>query len=333
MDNVEPKARSKGFFEYFPAPRFLKMSTVGLAFSDDAIRVIEFIDKPTGFVLGRFGEIALPKGSINGGYINDVPALVRILKEIKDRKKLSFVRASLPEEKGYVFTIRIPELTYGEMRSSIEYKIEENAPVNVSDVVFDFNIIPDSLDENNTVEVVVSVLPEKVVSTYVSALQDAEIEPVAFEIESQAVARSVISRNENGVYAIVNLFPHKVGLYIVKKNVVVFTSTVSLLERDRNQDTESFILEQIEKLLIFWTTRIGDNIKQSDHISLVRLVGDFPNIEKLEQFLSAGLVIPVQIGNVWENAFSFNKHIPEIKKTDSLRFSAAVGLALPIFNE
>ncbi len=329
---VSAKQHKKNFFDFFPAPRFLKMSTVGLAFSDDAIRIIEFKGSGNSVSLGRFGEVALPIGTIKNGYINDKATLSRFLKEIKSRKNLSFVNASLPEEKGYVFTLKVPELSYKEIRSSIEFKIEDNVPVNLSEVIFDFNVVPNSRDENGMIEVAVSVLPEKVVNSYVDALHSAEIEPVAFEIESQAIARSVISSDDNNVYAIVNLSKFKMGLYIVSGGVVVFTSTVSMLDREKEQTVEAFMIEEIEKLFIFWTTRKGDDIKQSEHISAVKLVGDHTDIERVKAFLSAGLVVPVEIGNVWTNAFSLETHIPEIKKKDSLRFSASVGLALPPYN-
>jgi len=332
MMTASVSSYKKSFFDYFPAPRFLKMSTVGLAFSDDAIRIIEFKGVNGSLSLGRFGEMALPIGSIKDGYIAEIPSLSRFLSEIKSRKNLSFVRASLPEEKGYVFTIRVPDLSYKEIRSSIEYKMEENVPLSLSEIIFDFNIIPDSRDENGTIEVAVSVLPEKVVTTYVDALHSADIEPVAFEIESQAIARAVVKKDEKGVYAIANISKHKVGLYIVNNGVVVFTSTLSMLDREKGQSFEAFMLEEMEKLFIFWTTRKGDNIKQSEHIAHVKLVGDHPDMERLKVFLSAGLVVPAEIGNVWTNAFSFERHIPEISKRDSVRFAAAVGLALSSHN-
>ena len=332
MQTKEIKKNKKGFFDYFPAPSFLKMSSVGLALSDDAIHIIELLGNPGRYRLGHHSEVALQKGVIQGGYIYDIQALGRVLRELKNRKNLSFVRASLPEEKGYVFIIRIPHLQYEEMRSSIEFKIEENAPVKLSEVIFDFNIIPGSLDANNTVEVSVSVLPTKVVEAYVDALGSADIVPVAFEVESQAIARAIKEKEETDVFAILNLSPKKSGIYIVKKGIVVFTSTVTFSEGSE-KTPEVFLSEELQRVILFWTTRDEEGMKQSGHISMVKVVGNNPDFEKIYSYLSNELTIPIKVANVWVNTFSLDAHIPEIKKEDSVRFASAIGLALPVDKE
>jgi Tfp pilus assembly PilM family ATPase len=320
----------KNFFDHFPAPQFLKMSTVGLALSDEAIRMIEFSGRPHYYKLDLHGEIALEKNVIQQGHINDTKNLARVISELKSRKNLGFVRASLPEEKGYVFTLRIPHLSYSEMKSSIEFKMEENAPVKPSEVIFDFKIIPDSRQSDGTVEVAVSALPIEVVSAYVDVLQMAGVEPVAFEAESQAIARSVISWSEKGAYIIINFSPRKAGIYIVRRGVVVFTSTVSFDEYSmEGYVLETYLMKQIKKTLVFWEVHLGENIKQTEHIEAIRVVGHHINIDTITQYLSEEIAINVEKGNVWSNAFSFNDHVPDINKTDSLKFAAAVGLALP----
>ncbi len=331
---MSSKLRHKSFFDYFPAPQFLKMSTVGLAMSDEAVRMVEITGGPGGYVLGKHAEIALEEGTIESGYIHDIPALSRVLRELKDRKELSFVRASLPEEKGYVFTIRTPYLSRRDMRSSIDFSIEENVPVKAADVIFDFNIIPDTKSDDGTVEVAVSVLPRKAVEAYVEALRSADIEPVAFEIESQAVARAIIGKDEKGVYVIVNLAPKKAGFYIVSKGVVVFTSTV-LLDNESLQGyaVESFLTEEIQKTLLFWETHNGGEQKKSHHVAGVRIVGSHSSWNAIVQHVSSELTIPVSVADVWTNSFSVDSHIPDIKKADSLRFAAAVGLSLPMSKE
>ena len=334
MEPEAPTLHRKTFFDYFPAPAFLKMSTVGLALSDDAIRMVEFLGRAQGFKLGRHGEVALEKGVVRQGEIQNKENLARVIRELKTRKKLNFVKASLPEEKGYVFTVRVPNLSYEEMKSSIEFKIEENAPVKLSEVIFDFNVIPDTRESDGTVEVAVSVLPLDVVNTYVEALHEAGVEPIAFEVESQAIARAAVSRNERGVYLIVNLNPRKAGIYIVKRGIVVFTSTASFEEYNREgHSTEMFLLREIEKTLLFWETHLGDQVRQTEHVTSVRIVGNHPNFDSVKQVLSDELTVPVQVSNVWVNAFSFNNYVPEIKKEDSLKFAAAIGLALPVSHE
>ena len=320
----------KNFFDHFPTPKFLKMPTVGLALSDGAIRMVQLSKKRGVFKLESHGEVALERGVIHEGYIHNKENLARVVRELKVRKDLSFVKASLPEEKGYVFTVRIPLLSYGEMRSSIEFKIEENAPVKLSEVIFDFNIVPNSQNEDGTVDVAVSALPVEVVSEYVAALQMAGVEPVAFEVESQAIARSVISQSEKGVYIIVNLSIRKAGIYIVRQGVVVFTSTIAFDEDSRDgYALETYLSKEIEKTLVFWETYLGDEVRQTEHVTSVRIVGSHPSLHAIKNYLSQEQTVPVELSNVWINVFSFDTYVPDIKKENSLKFAAAVGLALP----
>jgi Tfp pilus assembly PilM family ATPase len=44
----------------------------------------------------------------------------------------------LPEEKAYLFTTSIPKVAQKDIRSAIEFKMEENVPIPASDLVFDF---------------------------------------------------------------------------------------------------------------------------------------------------------------------------------------------------
>ena len=44
--------------------------------------------------------------------------------------------------------------------------------------------------------------------------------------------------------------------------------------------------------------------------------------------LKPSVSIPVEIANVWVNAFDFEEIIPDMPRQDSLRFAAAVGLTL-----
>ena len=72
------------------------------------------------------------------------------------------------------------------------------------------------------------------------------------------------------------------------------------------------------------------DMKQSHHVGAVRIVGTHPQWETILRCLTNELTISVMVANVWVNAFSLDTHIPDIKQSDSQRFSAAIGLALPI---
>jgi len=64
-------------------------------------------------------------------------------------------------------------------------------------------------------------------------------------------------------------------------------------------------------------------------IKEIILCGGDSNLTGFSEYLNKNLKIPVKLGNVWENVFSLNEHIPDkIEFNESLKYAAAVGLAL-----
>jgi len=358
---VKKKKERRGFLDYFPAPKFLEMPATGLAISDSSVRFVEFEKIRNSLTLGNYAEELMPPGTISGGFVNNQAELVKILRRIKEKFNLQFVRTALPEEKAYLFKTTIPTVPDNEIRSALEFKIEENAPIAVSEAVFDYTIVKrKDRKKDDHINLVVSVLPIKVVNTYLESLHAAGLQPLLFEIESQAIARSVIPKDEDGGFLIMNLSQRKTSLYIVSDNVVQFTSTVSIgseslktaptdifveqregAKTEKNKKyVESFlsqypgaaaIKDEIEKLYNYWHGHKDEEGKMESKIKKIIICGDDSYREGLVRYLSFSLEIPVELANVWANVFSFDNYVPDISYKDSLRFSAAIGLTLSAY--
>ena len=204
------------FHQFFPPPEFLEMPAVGLDISDTGVTALELVRHKGAFAVGRFGRRALPRGSISGGYIQDHDAVVGELRALKESLKLDFVNASISEEKAYLFKVEIPVVSPKEVRGVLEFKLEENVPIPVSDAVFDYTVIPVRGHEaKKHMDVAVTVLPQKVVETYSQLLSDVGLIPLSFEIEAQAICRAVVSRGNVGTYLLVNLGEEKTGLFMI----------------------------------------------------------------------------------------------------------------------
>lgn len=354
------------FHEFFPPPRFLEMPAVGLDISDAAVTALELIRRKGSFAVGRFGRQPLPAGIISGGYVNDKERVVAELKKLKDVFKFEFVNASLSEEKAYLFKTRIPPVSKKEVRSAIEFKLEENVPIPATEAVFDYlRAAPEGHDSSDHQDVSVTVLPRKAVETYIELLAAAGLTALSFEIEAQAIARAVIRAGDRGTYLIVNFGEEKSGLFIVSDGAVSFTSTVGIggrhltdaiakhlsvgraeaerikreqapFSRHRDRDLFSALLnavaalkDEINKLSIYWRTHgesVGDARKP---IGKILLTGYDACLPGFDEYLSLSLSAPVEIGNVWQNVCSFDDYLPPILRRESLEYAAAVGLALP----
>lgn len=324
----------RSFFDFFPTPKFLEMPSPGLALNDDGLKFIEFGTESHGVSVKRFGSANLPAGLVESGVIQDQEAFVHALQNFRKSFNLRYIRTTLPEERAYLFQTTISNVSEKELRTAVEFTIEENVPLSVSESVFDFTVLPKTDDTpRDQLKVSVSVIAEAVVLEYLSLFRAAGFMPLHFDVESQAVTKAVVSSNEKDVMLIVNLNRTKVGLYIVSRGAVDFSSTVSIPPIVEASTSELLalpsIVSEIKKVFLYWQTQGERTNQQVSPIGKVVLCGSEAARVGLAQTLSAELSLPVELGNVWGNVFSFDQYIPDIPFKDSLSYAAAIGLALP----
>ncbi|MCR4334437.1 MAG: pilus assembly protein PilM [Patescibacteria group bacterium] len=222
------------------------MPYVGLYVSDEAIRFVELIRNRKDFKLGRYGEKILYPGIVQSGYINDVNALTKSLKELKKEFNLYFVSVALPEEKAYLFKMDVPNIDEKEIRTNIEFHLAENVPISPDQTIFDYEATGDN-------KIIVSALPSKVVNTYLDVFVEAGLCPVGFKTEGQALVKAFIKKEDLGTYIIINAEEKKTGIFIVSEGVVRFSSTII--------GDESVVKNEVDKVRNYWDTHDEKNKK------------------------------------------------------------------------
>lgn len=352
--------RSK-FYKFFPPPQFLQMPAVGLDISDVSMRFVELVEKRKGFVIGRFGERPITRGIIESGEVKKVAELRAIFSDIKKAYDLEFVSVSLPEEKAYLFELRLPVMKYDDVRGAIELELEEHVPIGARDALFDYDIID---EDELAINVSVSVVPRALVDGYLEAFSGSGITPVAFEIEAHSIARSVIPEGDKGTFMTVDFGRTRTGIAIISEGVVQFTSTVpvgggaltdaiaknlkvsheeaekikhekGISGNNANEDislaimsTVSILRDEVSRHQTYWQGHTDDYGKKRTLIQKVYLCGGDSNLTGFSSYLASGLSVPVELANAMINVNTLDKYIPEISFNDSLRYATALGLAL-----
>jgi Tfp pilus assembly PilM family ATPase len=311
-------------FNAFPPPKFLDIPYAGISISDTTVRCIKFTKKDKILHIEKYSEKTVPVGVISSGEINDKDVLIKILQDLKKDLNLDHVKISLPEEKAYLFTAKIPKVKKDEVLSAIESKIEENVPVSPAELLFDYKVLDHH--KKDQLDVVVSALPIDVIDTYVEVATGAGLSLLSLEIESQAIARSLLKPDNLDTVLIVNFGQEKVGLYVVSERIVHFTSTI--ITRGESLNNPDFLSQEIKKLYVYWHT-LKENVDKAERkISQIIVCGE--NVDdSVVPYISAHNGAKVTLGDVWANVFNINTHVPEITFIDSLRYPAAIGLALP----
>ncbi len=311
-------------FEAFPPPEFLDIPFAGLSMHDTAIRVIQFGRKGKKIYIAKYAEKVLPPGVITSGQVNNKEELIHVLQTLKKDLDLNYVKISLPEEKAYLFTAKIPIVPENGVKSAVESKIEENVPVPPGELISDYNIIDSS--QPDYLRVVVSNMPISVVDVYMEIVTSAGLTPLSLEIESQAITRSLIKPESVETVLIVNYALDKVGLYVVSNRVVHFTSTIQT-KGDTETDMD-LLSHEIKKLYTYWHT-LKENVDRPERkIQEIIVCGENVS-DSVIPYLSTHHNTKVLLGNVWVNAFDVNVNVPAITFTDSLKYPASIGFALP----
>lgn len=314
----------KKIFKAFPTPEFLDIPFAGISISDTSVRCIKFGKKNSGLYIQKYAERPIPRGVIIGGQINNNEEIVNILTSIKKDLNISYVKMSLPEEKAYLFTAKIPMVSEKEIRSAVESKIEENVPVSPLELTFDYKLFDRSDDD--LLGVVVSALPISLINTYVEIAEKVGLSLLSLEIESQAITRSVIAEGSNNTALIINFSAEKVGLFVSTSRLVRFTSTIST--KGEYSNNPAFLMQEVKKLFTYWHT-LKENVDNPDRqISQIYMCGEGFD-EQMVSYISSHSKIQTSLANVWCNAFDINKFIPEVSFNESLKYAGAIGLALP----
>jgi hypothetical protein len=314
------------FFDFFPTPRFLLLSNTGVAVSEKSAQAVENKKKLS---LKYCAEAPLPKGAISSGVILDPAACAKVLQELSDTYKFNYVHATLPEEKAYLFTAELEKVPFKDLRDAVAFIIEENVPLSLAESIFYFDVVGGAADPSK-IKVAVSVIAEKEVQLYVNMFESAGITPISFDIESQAIARSVIVRGDVRTHLIVNIGETKTGLYVVEDEVVQFSSTPPLgsVEVQGYRDIQS-LKSEVRKLFSFWNTRLDKRGIPQRKIERIILCGEGAAKEDFVSELMTGFEVEYSIADVWGNAFSIKEHLPELPFQASLSYPAAIGAALP----
>lgn len=343
-------------------PNFLRFSGAGINISDHSVKLMDLKPQGDQLIPKQFASMSIPEGAVSSGSIEDRSAVARVLKKLRNRFGVSHVRLSIPEENGYIFNIKMPPLKESELREALSLRLPEQVPLPPDKVVFDFDITHQK--ENGARFVTVSVLPQEIVVEYMHICNEAGLRPLSFEIEAQTISRAVISPNNSASVMVVDIGKSRTGLFIVDSQTVKYTSTlqmggdrlteavkksmdISLEEAEELKQEEGFVknahtrerytaltnavsvfVDEINRRFGFWHTHSDEIGHKGNDIDKIILVGGNASVPGLADHIAESLDVPVEIGDVWTNAFDINEFVPELDFRHSLTYTSAIGLAL-----
>ena len=108
------------------------------------------------------------------------------------------------------------------------------------------------------------------------------------------------------------------GLSEIKDNLAIEPLALGL----------SSIRDEIIRYNMYWMSDKEATFSGERKVHKVILCGRDANIPGIDNYLSSSLKISTVIANPWVNVESFEKHIPDLLRGESLEYVTAIGLAL-----
>jgi type IV pilus assembly protein PilM len=354
------------FARVLPPPEVLRLNALGVDISDTSLKYIGLTptdNKKQPYTLSAWGEIDIPTGVLERGQVIQMDTLVAVLQECKKATGADFVRVSLPEERAYLFETEIKKnVTDKEIRSILEFRLEENVPIPAREAFFDYDVLETDTSDH-AYRVIVAAYARETITNYHEACQKADLLPISFEVEAQAMARSVIAPDTPGAVMLVDFGKTRTGVGIVYNGALMYTSTIDfgglvlsdMLRRVVGDKTEKELTvikntqglsrspenEQSFEALISGVSVLKDELlarvqywhsqdfKRADRrITDIILCGGSSNLLGFPEYLTEVLGITTTRANVWKNTFSFDEYIPPIDLRHSYGYATAIGLAL-----
>lgn len=354
--------------DIIPPPSYITLPSIGVDISDTSLKYISFLptlNHKKHRVLKHWGDIEIPANSLNRGEVINPKQLSDTLREFKKNTKSDFIRVSLPEERAYIFETELKNnVPKKEIQSLLEFRLEENVPIAARDTIFDYELLPKDSDSEQTTRVVVAAYQKETIMAYYEACLAAELTPISFEVEAQAMARAMIPANTSDTIMLIDFGKTRTGVGIIKHGILLYTSTIDigggqlsqLLRRvlgdvaeseltnikntngliqgvndskiyDALIPTISVIKDEITSRMQYWHNREG-NRTANRRIKKIILCGGSANLKGLPEYLSEAIGVSCVRGNVWENAFPTDVFVPPIEKNYSFGYATAIGLAL-----
>lgn len=321
---------SDKLLQSFPVPGFLDIPYAGLQIDDKFARFFYEDGKKQ-----HFGEIEIPEGVMEKGFIEDKKTFVEILSKFREENNLQYVKISLPEKYSYAFSFFLREskdLKKDEIEGEVSKRIPENIPLEKDSYYFDFEIT-NSKSQN----CVVYVYQKNQIDNILSVLNICGFIIVSTEIETNSVSRSCVKESNNNPLAILYIKESESVFFIVNFGVPYITKTFDFGFKDFKKfiGQEKIVLYQPLSIIQDYIKEYIEKWKQNSfskeldfNFNKMLICGNTEGLEIAPDYFSLNMDLDCQFANVWQNILDIEKELPSMDFSKSLKYVASIGLVV-----
>lgn len=203
----------------------------GLDISDVSIEALELKKSFGKIKISSYGRVKLDQGVIENGEIFKKDELIEAIKKVLASSqpkpiKNKNVILSLPESRIFTHVFRFPRnLNEKQIEQLIQYQAEEIIPLPFDQTSHDFKVITVGDDYQ---EIFYAAAAKVIIEEYREVLEGAELVPAAFDLESWALARSLVDSNPFEGALIVDMGARTTILIIYDHNGVRVSANIPI---------------------------------------------------------------------------------------------------------
>jgi len=339
----------------------------GLDISDKVLRVVQLQKKGKEIQLVSLNEQLVPPGYITEGEIISpkrvVDFITNLIQTTRGEKiKTPYVIAAIPERKTFIKLIQMPRTERSKMAEAIKWESLQHIPLAFDEIYLDWQIIEGAGALNDKMNVLIAAAPRALIDSYTEILENAGLTPIALELESLAIARSIMKESEileNYSQLIIDLGGSRTNLIIYDLNTVQFTSSIPFsgsylteiiakkLNFSLNDAEKSKIIcgldpkkgkgiirktllpsiEQLTTKAKEVITFYKDHVGHANECKKIILSGGGAQLKNLDSEISKALNIPVEKADPFVN-IKLGSKINFLPKDKGTSFATAIGLSL-----
>jgi len=341
------------------------LNAFGLDLSDRSVKIAQLKKRNGKMEVYAYGREDIPEGLIEDGEIKDEERVVEFIKKALSNSKPNPIRSkfviySIPEPKGFIRVVKLPQMEEQDIGDAIRCEAEQLFPINIKESYIDWQILPNNNSE--TIKVLVAMVSSQLIDSYSSVLKKVGLKPIAAEIESVAITRSLIGSNRLAKpILVIDLGKDRTGFIIFKNPTVQFTASIPICGNSFNEVISKKLKiseEEADKVrkkcglglsdeykniykivqpslydMIKYINNLMDYYKEyfksESDIAKIVICGGEARMAGMNSFLSLRIKKEVEKGNPWVNIISSeDKKIPPISRDESLIFVTVLGLAM-----
>jgi type IV pilus assembly protein PilM len=205
---------------------------LGVDISSSAVKLLELSRNGGKYRVESYAVMPLPAQAVVEKNIADVEIVGEVLRAVHARSRTKLKRAAVAVPGSAIITkvLRMPaEIRENAMETQISLQADQYIPYPLDEVALDFEVLGETEDNPELVDVMLVACRRDNVDTRVESLEVAGLEPRLVDVEAYAIERSFdlissqIGCDENTVVAILDIGASMTSLSVVVNGETVYT--------------------------------------------------------------------------------------------------------------